>query len=175
MKNAELYHKTVDILYQAYFNDTLRHYNCYACAVGNLIAANCGYGFKNARTVDPIHSLFWDSREESVYAGDVPAIENDQDMWFNAIGGGEVTYNVLTEKMMVEIKATGYAPKVLALIEEAFEFCEIGETPEEHMFNGLVAVLEVLKEIHEVTDLDLLQANNKRFRDQYAKRSLSQV
>lgn len=42
MKRPELYQKTVDILVKAYFDDTLQHGNCYACAVGNIIAGNCG-------------------------------------------------------------------------------------------------------------------------------------
>ena len=31
---------SVDILVKAYFNDTLRHGNCLACAVGNLMQAS---------------------------------------------------------------------------------------------------------------------------------------
>jgi hypothetical protein len=46
MKRQELYNNTVDILVQAYFNDTLAHCDCSACAVGNMIAGNCGYELK---------------------------------------------------------------------------------------------------------------------------------
>jgi hypothetical protein len=43
MNRPEVYHKSVQILYDAYFNDTLDvMVNCYACAVGNLIAGNLG-------------------------------------------------------------------------------------------------------------------------------------
>ncbi len=41
MKNKSLYDKTVSILVDAYMNDTLQHGNCFACAVGNIVAANC--------------------------------------------------------------------------------------------------------------------------------------
>lgn len=43
MKNKELFDKTIGILVNAYLNDTLENANCHACAVGNLVATNCGY------------------------------------------------------------------------------------------------------------------------------------
>src|SRR5258706_8814339 len=45
MKNELLYNKTINILKEAYFNNTLQHNNCYACAVGNIIAGNMGLKF----------------------------------------------------------------------------------------------------------------------------------
>jgi hypothetical protein len=42
MIKEPLYHKTIGILVDAYFDDTLQHGNCSACAVGNLVAAAKG-------------------------------------------------------------------------------------------------------------------------------------
>lgn len=60
MKNPELYHKAVDILVAAYFNDTLRHFDCQACAVGNIICGNLGVKPKNSH--DAVYGstyVFW--------------------------------------------------------------------------------------------------------------------
>ena len=52
---------TVDILVKAYLNDTLRHCNCYACAVGNIISSAMGYRFVQTKVYDMSHhSLTWD-------------------------------------------------------------------------------------------------------------------
>lgn len=160
MIREELYNKTVDILYQAYFNDTLEHSNCYACAVGNLIAANLG----RKLCVDPTvkeQKFFWEdyapySRYDGKQAGwfplDNPIPEPDFD---------------------IEVGSTGYSVKELIKIERAFENAnEVdGSTGDDvFMFNGLVAVLDVLREIHQVTDEDLITGNNKRFKDHYNKK-----
>jgi len=45
---AASFENTVDILVKAYINDTLEHNNCYACAVGNIVAHNMGERFVKA-------------------------------------------------------------------------------------------------------------------------------
>jgi hypothetical protein len=52
-------------------------------------------------------------------------------------------------------KRSGYKVHELQIIEDAFENANEGNSREDWMYNGLVAVLDVLKEIHEVTDEDL--------------------
>jgi len=47
MENKKLFDRTVSILSKAYLNDTLRHGDCYACAVGNLVCHAIGSEFKN--------------------------------------------------------------------------------------------------------------------------------
>jgi hypothetical protein len=39
------FNHTVNVLVKAYLNDTLRHNNCYACAVGNMIASANGFKY----------------------------------------------------------------------------------------------------------------------------------
>ena len=39
MERTELFNKSVDVLVKAYKSGSLSHYNCQACAVGNLVSA----------------------------------------------------------------------------------------------------------------------------------------
>lgn len=155
MIKPELYHKTVGILYDAYFNDTLEHENCFACAVGNIIAANMGKKF----CIDPsvkTQKFFWEG-----YAPYSDFGSGKEPEWF------PLTWVSPNNQ---EVISTGYSQQELVLIEKAFERARGKRLSDKKMFNGLVGVLNVLKRIHRVTDKDLLQANNKRFKDHYAKR-----
>jgi hypothetical protein len=156
MKNPELYKKTVDILYDAYFNDTLEHWNCTACAVGNIVAANMGI------KIIPVRRGF-------VKFGNPPGSDafspyENSGCWFPSISYGSV--NTLTKAAKKQVAATGYSARELAKIEKAFENCGYSVSSEDYMFNGLVAVLEVLKEIHEVTDEPHTE-NVTRFKNHY--------
>lgn len=163
MNRPELYQKTVDILYQAYFNDTLMGGVCAACAVGNIVAAN------NHLKIDKTGLFFRDKNDNPIYA-----------KWSNVfmtISGKQNVYPTLYSGCVrAEIDSTGYMWHELAKIEFAFE---IGRqrfmADEDKMFNGLVSVLEVLKTIHEVTDGDLLTATNKRFTDHYKTKTVCDV
>jgi hypothetical protein len=166
MNRPELYKKTVDILYQAYFNDTLQHGNCYACAVGNIVAANCGYSFKTSLDAMQFQNLYWAHESESIYDCSIQA--SNQEMWYDAIGGGSVIRSGFNATAIKQIDATGYTPKELCKVEVAFERAARGNNNEQHMFNGLEAVLEALKLIHAITDDDNI--NNDRFREHYKTR-----
>lgn len=150
MKNEKLYTRTVDILVQAYLNDTLRHGNCYACAVGNIIAANKGYTYVPA-TDQKSQKITWNVTGGTYYN------EAKYGSWFDIIhgcGSGE--------KGVSEISSTGYSINEIRKIERAFERAEEGESSDEYMFNGLMAVLNVLEEIHEV-DATVTTAQKNRF------------
>lgn len=153
MIKGELYHKTVQILFDAYFNDTLTHGSCSACAVGNLVAANCGYTHKDKYSWNEAHPS-WTCAFMTAH--------------------GQQRYSPGTYIMYIDVKkeidATGYFIKELARIEYAFEMADKGHVDEDWMFNGLCAVLNVLREIHQVTDEDLTTDNNKRFKDHYDKK-----
>lgn len=166
MIREELYHKTVGILYDAYFNDTLRHSDCGACAVGNIVAAN--NGIKN-----PLSDAAWANAFMSV-----PFFRfySDGCGWpsvFCTITDIETTQKIHPEnytrcdEARKQIDSTGYIWQELAKIEYAFETADKGNNDEDYMFNGLVAVLEVLKEIHQVEDEDLLTQNKSRFEKHY--------
>lgn len=138
MKNESLYHKTVDILYDAYFNDTLEHGDYCSCAFGNIVAANCGIKL----TRDGIRNM----------------VDYGNSEWFFCLttsGSGKVFENLKWNKEGIsQITETGYTLFDCAMIEQAFEMADIGEDDDDWVFNGLVAVLNVLKQIHEVENND---------------------
>jgi hypothetical protein len=141
MNNPELYKRTVDILFDAYFNDTLKHGDCTACAVGNIIAANMGY--KNERQ-------FYGNRGDG--------------SWYFPVTQG---FSTMSERIKREINSTGYTISELSQIEKAFENAGWSPNEEEEMFNGLVAVLDVLEEIHGVEPSTATQSK-ERFATHYA-------
>lgn len=150
----ELYKKTVDILFNAYFNGTLEHGNGCGCAVGNLVAAGMGY-----KMVIDCGSAAWENKR-----GEFSFPE-----WNNVHNMGErLNISKFYGEAAKQIKATGYYPSETLLIERFFEFAHRGNSEEDYMFNGLVAVLEALKQIHEITDEDLLTSSRKRFETVYA-------
>lgn len=139
MRNeVQKFHETVSILVKAYLNDELRHGDCNACAVGNLIYANLGnkkmwwpYVFMTSRLGEAVF-------DESAYCGDA----------------------------QIEIDSTGYSPLELARVENAFEVNAIYDQfqdqvgdKDEQMFNGLMAVVDVLADIH---GIDLSQKEHAK-------------
>lgn len=149
MKNPELYARTCEILYQAYFNDTLRHHNCYACAVGNIVAANLGLRFETSPVPGfELYKESWSLNWEG-YPSYAKALTSSVDLgavWYQPISKNRDPETVLEDR---QIAATGYSVAELRQIEQAFEQC----TREgDYMFNGLVAVLDCLKTIHEAEE-----------------------
>lgn len=171
MKNHELYHKTVDILVQAYFNDTLVSGNCQACAVGNLVAANMGFEFaiQNNNYLLEQHKLYWKGKP-NIYNENIQANNRS---WFDAVNMGEVHEAQLIGEALEQIISTGYTPLQIAVIESAFEhpvnqeflFDEGGK---EYMFERLIAVIEALDIIHENTDAEVTTTSKSRFNKQLA-------
>ncbi len=149
MQRPELYQKTVDILVQAYFNDTLEHGNPCGCAVGNIIAANLG---KKITMVTPTHAskLGWD--------GD----KNSSGLWYDCI---RRPGDLLSNESKIEIKSSGYSVPEIIKIESAFEGARpsFRNKDDDTMFNGLMAVIEALDRIHENTDTELTTTTKKRF------------
>lgn len=149
MLKPELYEKTVSILVQAYLNDTLEHSNCYACAVGNLIASARGYGYTYACGRNE-----WDSAEDVAWQ-----------QVFVTIGGGSQNiylseFNGAAKK---QILSTGYDLAQLAKIEFAFESAPRGSSSDEWMFNGLMAVIDILDQIHGNADTEVTTTQKNRF------------
>jgi hypothetical protein len=142
------FEKTVDILVKAYLNDTLVHGNCAACAVGNIIAH--ALGTAPIRSSSHPTQFLWaeydNGRSAKWYTLFVTSSKTLK-QYINPI------YLALASK---EIDATGYTWKELARIEFAFESaprtCSWDDyTNDEWMFNGLMAVVSVLAEIHGVS------------------------
>ncbi len=61
------------------------------------------------------------------------------------------------------IDSTGYTWQELAKIEYAFETAPRGNSDEDWMFNGLMAVVEVLDIIHENTDTNITTQTKTKF------------
>ncbi len=148
MKRPELYKKTCDILYDAYFNDTLEHLNCRACAVSNIVA-----GYNNQRILPTLGHGY-----------KVKYIDE-----YTLLGTGIEIHNWYYERYTIAEKNTGYSLEELLLIEKGFEFSKNGDSPDEWMFNGLTAVIEVLNKIHEVEEDNQTQ----RFEQHYKSKILS--
>lgn len=134
MINPELYQRTVDILVKAYFEDTLAHGSCTACAVGNIV----NYG-KSKKTWRWSEVFFTGFMEQNVCSSNYKG------------------------QAKIEIDSTGYKWKQLAKIEYAFETAPKGNSDDEWMFNGLMAVIDVLDEIHQNTDKEVTEVSKKKF------------
>lgn len=144
MKNETLYHKTVDILVQAYFNDTLQHRSCAACAVGNIIAANMGL-----IVICGNHGARWKERAT-----------NWSDVFITYFGSQRISVHAYKGEAKEEINSTGYNFYQLAKIEHAFE---TASRQGDYMFNGLMAVIDQLDIIHENTDTATTKATKNKF------------
>jgi hypothetical protein len=168
MKTAT-FDNTVSILVQAYLNDTLKHGSCCACAVGNIVADALGIQM----TKD---NLRWPGYLYPGYDYIDGLIQPTG--WGAAIstclGVQEINKEALTLPVVSnQIKATGYCYKELARIELAFENekyeYEDDDTSEKielgiqkAMFSGLMAVVDVLAEIHGI-DLTAKEEAKKLF------------
>lgn len=144
--------KTVDILVKAYLNDTLKHGNCYACAVGNIIADNMGFEFCKD-DASAIKSPSWKGQLYPAFSEDGQDV-NGWGAAFYTSGWSGKQYvkkqNLLKEPVIKQIESTGYHWSDLAKIESAFETANKGQSEDEYMFNGLMAVVDVLAKIHKV-------------------------
>lgn len=131
MTNQEKFEDTISILVKAYQNNTLQRGNCHACAVGNLIASKCG--------------LVYDENNHW---------ENNSPRWYwvfiTTFKGQHKSPNNYEGISKEQIDSTGYTWKQLAKIEFAFESAPKGETKDESMFNGLMAVVDVLMKMHKI-------------------------
>jgi hypothetical protein len=176
MIRSELYDRTMAIIMEAYFNDTLQHSACTACVVGNIVAANMGY--KVVPTGDKIF------RNDGDYPYDQDKQYTFTYRYFNwittkgaVIEAMETNWNiyspiyearvfVLSDRWrdgLTEIKSTGYSVSELSRIEYAFEAAPKGTCDEDWMFNGLCAVIEVLDEIHENDSIEQSEVIKQTF------------
>lgn len=137
------FHKTVNVLVQAYLNDTLVHGYCTACAVGNIVASSMGIEVikdDNFCGPDWSHS---NPKWPNVFlcTGEDPTKENFQVVDSNGYEKPDVKR---------EIDSTGYTWQELAKIEFAFESAPYEGTRDDRMFSGLMNVVDVLADIHNV-------------------------
>lgn len=141
MTQQEKFNQTVGILVRAYLNDELEHKVCSACAVGNIIAFHMGT--KPGKLSVPV---------ECVVAGDKYVILRYDNNHFE---NGEYAMSWYTKMEGCaspdgarQIKSTGYSVGEIYAIEKSFESAPMGKSTDEWMFNGLMAVVDVLAKIH---------------------------
>jgi hypothetical protein len=136
----EKFNNSLSVLVQSYLNDTLEHETCCACAVGNLVAAACGFTYQN-RSIGMDGELVWDQSFAFPHWASAFCTYTDDDYQTMALA--------ISDESKDQIDSTGYELCDLAKIEFAFEIGgRIKGTRDEKMFNGLMAVVDVLCEIH---------------------------
>ncbi len=158
MIKEELYNRTVDVLKEAYFNDTLVSESCTACACGNLIMAANGY-----KEVEMGGDVFWMDKQGNY--------RNPE--WINVVGTTSVHIGFirLSKKQHLyidryegevkeEIKSTGYDLHEFAAIESAFEK---GYKGFDKMFNALMSVVDTLDKIHQNTNTQVTIQSKSKF------------
>lgn len=144
------FENSVNVLVKAYFDNTLAHSYCCACAVGNLVA--------NAIDDKPSMDYLERFNFKSGLATSWPYVF--------VTGASTRRQRISVDRYIGEAKrqidATGYSVEQLAKIEKAFEcapgfYCAAQQSAaharcfdETWMFNGLMAVVDVLAEIHGV-------------------------
>lgn len=137
MERKELYERSVNILVDAYMNNTLQHGTACACAVGNLIAASM------ERCIKKVSLGF-------MWVGTHPH-------WY------EHLYVRPSEQGLYEIKSTGYTSSEILDIERAFEMVLPCRNDDVWNFHGLCAVIDQLDIIHKNTDHTLTTQSKARF------------
>jgi len=163
MKDLKKFNHTVNVLLKTYLNDTLERSNCYACAVGNIIADANGIKFRKAKDKMSLgRSVGW-LGERSIYEEDHLTASMQSCNWMAVIPGQlEVNVDYYYGLRKTLIDNSGYTPEQLAAIERAFEAAPLGINKDEDMFNGLMAVVDVLAEIHEI-DLETVKETKQLF------------
>lgn len=143
MNDKQKFHHTISILVNAYMQGTLEHMDCAACAVGNIISASIKA------------EIYYDEhfRQKMWRRGEVRI----EPIWFNlfitpGIGRRQRKWpHKYKGYVKKQVDATGYSWQDLAKIEKAFESVSCGDgNKDEWSFNGLMAVVDALAEIHNI-------------------------
>ncbi len=134
------FNHSVSVLVKAYMQDTLQWGNCAACAVGNLIADACGFTFTSTKE----WSLVWKGDDELNLA-----VAWLQKLNFE-FGGRQMPQPNEEARANELLNSTGYSHLELNEIERRFEeaCCFDASSRDGRMFNGLMAVVDVLADIH---------------------------
>src|SRR5690606_29396059 len=149
------FNHTINILARAYLNNTLRRGDCRACAVGNILGTHrwsslfITYNFGEGRGKRQIIALpgFVLMNRTTDHIIQVPIWKLPE----------QIAKRI--EEVQKAIIESGYTIEELARIENAFELAPEGNNRDEAMFNGLMAVVDVLADIH---GIDLKQKEEAR-------------
>lgn len=144
MNHKKKFEHTVNVLLKAYLNDTLQHADCYACAVGNIIAHNLNI------KICPILKI-WE-RSGPVW----------DEVFMTSNGIQSFVKENYRGDSRFQIESSGYTLRQLAKIEFAFETAEYSDDADQYMFNGLMRVIDMLSEIHGI-DLETVKETKELF------------
>ena len=138
MTEQAKFDRAVNVLVQAFLNDTLEHGSCTRCAVGNLVGALAYPG---------AHEVTGKNRgaEYALLSGELKHAD-----WFNILRNGNAPWITSDEKRIGEEQraALGYSWQQIADIEAAFESTSHNEHA---MYDGMMAVVTELSLIHGVS------------------------
>lgn len=152
MKKKELFDKTVAILMKAYFENTLEHTNCYACAVQNLVVANMGMSIVPKPKSHPLVDC---DTVNFVIKG----ISYEKTL-VSSLGEISLKEAALTKFQIKQMISTGYNYDELTEIERAFEGVHKRDytTEDAYMYAGLMAVIDYLMVLHKATTEEITAA-----------------
>lgn len=140
------FNHSVNVLVNAYLNDTLKHEDCSACVVGNLCGGSTLWKFL-FMTYNGEQKAYLDTPQKELFLESILAhhfVTSEEE---------------LLQRAIKVCESTGYTVDELAKIEYAFETCsQVGDK----MFNGLMAVVDVLADIHKI-DLTTREESKKLF------------
>jgi hypothetical protein len=131
---------TISILVKAYLNDELSHNTCGKCAVGNIVEHSYGRFEAAMPYLNGFGGFGWSNVFCTESASRKQRIFPDH----------------YCNEAKRQIDATGYTWQELAKVENAFELNN------KSMFDGLMAVVDVLAEIHGV-DLSVKESAKLQF------------
>jgi hypothetical protein len=182
MNRPDRFWRSIDVLATAYLEGSFRPFDCTACGIGNLIAADLDGASTSATSVGQ-----WPSHSGSEF-GDWPEAKNviDDHPWaltsaillldfepVDLVKAHPLRYDLLplSQYSVTEVhpqlaKNLSYTNEELLRIEAVLlEKTEI-DSSEDELFEGLMAVVDVLMDIHEVEDKDLRGQAKAAFKDQ---------
>lgn len=139
------FNHTVGQLVTAYFNGTLLHGDCAHCAVGTIVGGN-----KWGRFFMTVAGRQLVAGEGEIVCARFLSIgvHKLEEILNHETHRQALKQIELGQKM---IDDSGYSKEELMRIEYAFEIADKGNSKDEWMFNGLMAVVSVLADIHGVS------------------------
>lgn len=164
----KVYDNAVNVLLDAYNNGTLEHGNCWACAVGNLVASASGYTFKAGDC-----GLVW----KEGYGPDWSRSGMGMGFGLSLIESLKLKNTGETKR---QIDSTGMSLEEIIIIEHAFEdslkrtekgywyYLDFPDNQKQGQYIGLCAVIDVMKdmvedEVPHVDNLERLEVIYEQF------------
>jgi len=180
MNRPNQFWRSVNVLATAYLQGKLKPYECEACAVGNLIAADLD-GASTDTSIEqwPSHSGFGEWPEAKCamfdrtwdFTGAIRLVDSEPDLLMETCSFDSQLLPV-SKYSVTEVRpelatnlsyTTGELLRIEAALLETTEACP----SDNELFDGLMAVVDMLFEIHEVEDEDLRAEAKQSFEGDY--------